>query len=48
MINSRRKEEESVPVGLIVKENADTKKEINIEYGTVYINMENQVSIIWN
>lgn len=51
MINSLRNKEESVPVGLIVKENdelADSKQEINVEYGTVYLNMNNQVSIIWN
>ena len=44
MINVRRENEESVPVGLIIKE--DNNK-YSIEYGKVYINMDNKVSIVW-
>lgn len=46
MINSRRGEEENVQVGLIVKEDVENK--YTIEYGRVYINMENQISIMWH
>ena len=45
VINVRREKEESVPVGLIVKE--DNNK-YAIEYGRVYINMDNKVSIVWH
>ena len=44
IINSRREREESVPVGLIIKEG---NSKYSIEYGRVYINMENKISIIW-
>ena len=46
VINVRRKDEESVPVGLIIKE--DNGRDYSNEYGTVYINMDNCVSIKWN
>ena len=46
MINSHRETEESVKVGLVLKENlAETDR--NIEYGEVYVNMDNKISIIW-
>lgn len=45
IINLRRENEESVPVGLIIKE--DNNK-YNLEYGKVYINMDNKISIIWH
>lgn len=45
VINVRRNEMETVPVGLIVKESAD---KYVIEYGTVFIDMNNIVSIKWN
>lgn len=45
VINVKRNEMESVPVGLIVKESTD---KYTIEYGTVYIDMNNVVSIKWN
>ena len=45
MINVRREKEESVPVGLIIKED---ENKYNLEYGKVYINMDNKVSIIWH
>lgn len=44
VINVRRAKEESVPVGLIIKKD-DNK--YNIDYGRVYINMDNKVSIVW-
>lgn len=44
IINVRRENEESVPVGLIIKE--DNNK-YSIEYGKVYINMNNKISIVW-
>ena len=47
MINSCRQKNESVPVGIIIKENSDDDK-YNLEYGTVYINMDNIVSIKWH
>lgn len=46
VINIRRQEVENVKVGLIIKEDAHT--EYGIDYGTVYLNMDNQVSIIWH
>ena len=46
VINVRREKEESVPVGLIIKENTD--KYHVIEYGNVYINMDNKISIVWH
>lgn len=46
MINDRRKEEESVPVGIILREEPENSK-YTIEYGTVYINMDNKISIVW-
>jgi hypothetical protein len=46
MINYRRQNEESVPVGYIIKESDDMK--YCSEYGKVYINMDNKVSIIWH
>ncbi len=45
MINVRREKEESVQVGLIIK--CDGNK-YNIEYGRVYINMDNRISIVWH
>ena len=45
IINARRSQEESVPVGLIIKE--DNSK-YSLEYGKVYINMENKISIVWH
>lgn len=45
VINVKRNEMESVPVGLIVKESTD---KYTVEYGTVYIDMNNVVSIKWN
>jgi hypothetical protein len=45
VINVRRAEEESVPVGLVIK---DSDNKYDLEYGTVYINMENKISIIWH
>lgn len=44
IINSRREREESVPVGLIIKE---SNNKYSLEYGRVYINMENKISIVW-
>jgi hypothetical protein len=46
-INIRRKKEENVPVGLIIKMDEDSQKR-NIEYGTVYINMDNRISVVWH
>ena len=46
VINYRRKEIESVPVGWIIKE--DTNNKYTVEYGKVYINMDNQIAIIWH
>lgn len=46
VINVRRETEESVPVGLIIKEN--TEKYSPLDYGKVYINMENKISIVWH
>jgi len=45
VINVRRNEMETVPVGLIVKESTD---KYVIEYGTVFIDMNNIISIKWN
>ena len=45
VINSERETKETVPVGLVINCSSD---KYNIEYGTVYINMDNQVSIVWN
>lgn len=45
IINARRAQEESVPVGLIIKE--DNSK-YSLEYGKVYIDMENKISIVWH
>lgn len=46
IINSKREKDESVQVGLIVKE--DTDNSYSIDYGRVFINMNNQVSIVWH
>ena len=46
MINYMRKDSETIPVGLIVKEEKENSYEI--EYGTVFIDMNNKVSIIWH
>ena len=45
IINARRAQEESVPVGLIIKEDNNT---YSLEYGKVYINMDNKISIVWH
>lgn len=45
VINLRRSKLESVPVGYIIK---DSKDKYVVEYGTVYIDMNNIVSIKWN
>lgn len=44
IINSRREAEESVPVGLIIREDSN---KYSLEYGKVYINMDNKISIVW-
>jgi hypothetical protein len=36
---------ESVPVGLVIKE--DNNK-YALDYGRVYINMDNKISIVWH
>lgn len=46
MINSQRQYKESVYIGYIVKENKDA--EIGVDYGYVYIDMSNKLSIIWH
>ena len=46
MINSQRQYKESVYIGYIVKENKDD--EIGVDYGYVYIDMNNKLSIIWH
>lgn len=46
VINYKRQESETVPVGLIIKENKNGSYEI--EYGTVLIDMNNKISIIWH
>lgn len=46
VINSKRCTEESVAVALVIKENKNGLK--NSEYGDVYINMDNKISIIWH
>lgn len=46
MINSRRHEEETIPIGIVIREDID-KASKTIEYGIVYINMSNQLSIVW-
>ena len=46
MINSQRQYKESVYIGYIVKENKDG--EIGVDYGYVYIDMNNKLSIIWH
>ena len=45
MINYKRQNSESVRVGLVVKESDNSQYEI--EYGNVYINMENKISVVW-
>lgn len=45
VINVKRAEMESVPVGLVIKE--DNNK-YALDYGRVYINMDNKISIIWH
>lgn len=45
VINYKRKDEEVIPVGLIIKEQSEDNT--SIEYGTVYINMNNKISIVW-
>lgn len=46
MINSQRQYKESVYIGYIVKENKEG--EIGVDYGYVYIDMNNKLSIIWH
>lgn len=46
MINYKRKEEETVQVGIIIKESNDAA--YNGEYGNVFIDMNNKISIIWH
>lgn len=46
MINNKRKDEESVRIGVVIKESGDKSR--SIEYGDVYINMNNIISIKWN
>ena len=46
IINARRVDDESVPVGYVIKEDKDNKYEI--DYGTVYIDMNNMISIKWH
>lgn len=45
VINLHRNEMESVPVGLIIKEPSD---KYTVDYGTVYIDMNNVISIKWH
>ena len=45
MINVARKDNELVPIGMVVKESKD--KNSLVEYGIVYINMDNRLSILW-
>lgn len=45
MINLKRSKEESVRIGLVIKEENNN---YNIEYGTLYINMNNKIYIIWH
>lgn len=45
IINNRRSEEENIPVGLIIKTDGN---DYSLEYGTVYINMNNILYIKWN
>ncbi len=47
VINVRRAQEESVPVGLIIKEDKENNKYV-LDYGRVYINMDNKISIVWH
>lgn len=44
IINVKRSDEESVFIGLIISEPTNNF----IDYGRVYINMENKISIIWH
>lgn len=48
MINSKRADEESVSIGYVIKESSSDAKFSTIEYGTVFINMSNQLSIMWH
>lgn len=45
MINYKRQNDESVKVGLVIKEADSTK--YSVEYADVYINMENKISVVW-
>lgn len=45
VINIKRKTDESVLIGIVVKTPEDG--EYSNEYGKVYINMENKISIVW-
>lgn len=45
MINNLRQKDESVKVGLIIKE-GDMR--YGTDYGSVYINMDNKISIMWH
>lgn len=45
LINYKRQESESVAIGTVLKEGAE---KYSLEYGTVYIDMTNKLSIKWN
>ena len=45
MINNKRQDDESVKIGLVIKEG---NSKYDVDYGTVYINMDNKVSIKWH
>jgi hypothetical protein len=46
VINNKRKDDESVCIGIVIKDSGDRYKPT--EYGYVYINMSNIISIKWN
>lgn len=46
MINYKRQNEESVPVGLVIRE--DSSLPYGSDYGKVYIDMDNKISIVWH
>ena len=47
MININRSKDENVPIGIVIKESDNSMLNTGIEYGIVYLNMNNQLSIIW-
>lgn len=47
VINDKRKNDESVCIGIVIKDNEKDKNKPT-EYGYVYINMSNIISIKWN